>query len=231
MSKSKATTSRLVEVIRTSLAEAAKEGNALFLATWQEADSDGGYLLSPDGTMLGVGSYQYGFESLNDLLLVSPESDPDAAMYARQEAGRIASDLHPVSASTEDEPYLKDMLPLLFNDTPLANDMVSAGTLTIQDMFNMLSTSGRLQVFEEEIYTDPNVQVILAKDLQVCRLAFKEGKADWEFSTVHKAGTELEACKIRGTDIIKVRVGKGWRQLRPDEVSVEVQLQPRSPRP
>lgn len=208
MAKPKRSLETLVASIKETLQEGISEGQEFFAAQWGEADGDACYLVSKDGRMVGLGDYQYGFSSVDDLL--STTHSEEVQGYARSEAGRIAGGLEPLDLAHietgRDDYGVKERLPGAFGvDARVAEKAMEQEGVAFVDLFALLANIPAKQVFPNQ--STPRDLITMDEDLVVCRLVMENGKPAWSQEVVAKAGDSIKADVSHGSAFAHVADG------------------------
>lgn len=183
----------LVQSIRESLAEIKSAGDVFAIASWPEADGGGGYMIHIDGRMMPVDDYQYGFSHINEL--ISDNLSVDVQKYARQEAGRIASSITPLSADPDLKEYAQENVAFLFGvNSSLVERGLSSGATTLEDVFELYTSlpQGAYIVHDDKVIG--NVGTAQATvDVAVSNVIAdpNTGKLTWQTQTLFPAGTDI----------------------------------------
>lgn len=208
-------TEALVNAIRQQLESETEHG--LFLALWGEADSDGGYLLRSDGTMLPVGDYQHGFTHLDQLLT---SSDEEQAASARHEAGRIASDMEEITSDDLDE--LMERFPLAFGaDSALVEQALARGDVSVCQLMDLMGQLTTPLVMEGK--TACVHRICASQAVTASRLGATENGLTWQTIMVAQPGQNLEGfVDARGMAAINLEGGNAHAFLPAGSFTFEV---------
>lgn len=190
---SKKSIEALVQVVRETLSEFALSGKKYAFSSWDEADGDAGYMISIAGKMMGIGDYQHGFDSLDDLAKAGASSDQEQSKLARREIGRIAAELSDENEFFEDperQEYVKSMAAFNFAaSAPVVSERIDQG-MTLPELFELYHSrpANTYFVFDGSV---PHYNVengVLAKDLTV---SFLSPQCQWVSNTLFRAGDVL----------------------------------------
>lgn len=216
MAKPKKSLEAVIQAARDTLAEEAESGATLCLAMWSEADADAGYLVHVDGRMVGVGEYQYGFSSIDDM--ARDHGDDETNKWARSEAGRLAGSLE--ALDEEGIEMLNETFQYAFGkDADKVEQALNANAHTIEELFDLLTSAPHPFLVDG---SRGSYEFEATRDIECSRLAVgADGKLSWTSSVAVEKGATIKGNEIRNDNFTFIEAEGGTLRVPADALENE----------